>query len=630
MMRFDPSLIVRRMVVTRGPNVAYDEKFHLGVNVIRGENSSGKSTILNLINYGLGGDVHKWSEAALLCDKVIIEAELSGVVVSLARTIVEKGDQPMDIAFAPLDSLKGGANDWKRYPYRRYPAIESFSQVMFRQLGISEAANEDSGNITMHQVMRLLYADQMTPVDEIFSKQEFDSNRTRDAVGKLLCGAFDDELYSTGLAIREAERRLESVTAELNSLYKTLGVAGHSLNIAWVAEQVARIESERARVNNLITGIYSRERRSLEVSLQPGRDIYSELSGLQRDLSGRRKKLDSIVLEEEDSRLFIASLERKRTSLADALLMAKNLGVAAFEACPACYADLPESADGHCSLCTQPFDPDLAAERLGGIINDAAIQLRQSRLLQEHRKERIAELEKEIADIEAKWSQLATWYSGMEAVPQNGRDVEVGELHKRLGYLERQEEDVREKAKLISIVDALSSEKANLIRSVSFMKDKKSVLEAKYAERLKISYYEISEQVRYILSRDLKRQDSFEDPKVVSFSFAQNNVEVDGHTYFSASSRAILKSAFVLGMHLAACKNPSFRHPRFVMLDTIEDKGMEVARSRNFQTLCAGLVSEVKVANQVIFGTAMIAPELDNDEFTVGRFYTRQHPSLTI
>ncbi|RYF51279.1 MAG: hypothetical protein EOO38_03615 [Cytophagaceae bacterium] len=576
MTRFDPSLIIRRMVVMRGAGYAYDEKFHLGVNVIRGENSSGKSTILNLIHYGLGGDVKQWSEAALLCDRVIIEAELSGIVVSLSRAIVEKGEQPMDIAFGSLESPKGGLNDWKRYPYRRFPSKESFSQVLFRQLGIAEAANEESGNITMHQVLRLLYADQMSPVDEIFSNQEFDSGRIRDAVGKLLCGAFDDELYSTGLAIREDERRLESVSAE------------------------------------------------------PSRDVYSELSVLQKELSDKRRYLDSVVLEEEDSRLFIASLERKRTALADALLMARSIGVASFEACPACYADLPVGEEGHCALCSQPFDPDLAAERLGGVINDAAIQLRQSKLLQEHRRDVIAGIESEIADIESRWSQLASWYSGMEALPQNSRDAEVGDLHKRLGYLERQEEDVREKAKLIGVVDTLSGEKASLIHSLSLLKDKKSTLEMKQSERLKLSYLEISEQVRGILFRDLKRQDSFDDPKVVSFDFSKNRVEVDGHTYFSASSRAILKSAFVLGMHLAACKDKEFRHPRFIMLDTIEDKGMEAARSQNFQALCAELVSNVGVESQVVFGTAMIAPELDNDEFTVGRSYTRDSPSLIV
>ena len=65
MTRYEPTLLVERLVVQRGGKSVYDEAFHQGVNVIRGENSSGKSTVLNFIFYSLGGDLSDWSEAAL-------------------------------------------------------------------------------------------------------------------------------------------------------------------------------------------------------------------------------------------------------------------------------------------------------------------------------------------------------------------------------------------------------------------------------------------------------------------------------------------------------------------------------------------------------------------------------------
>jgi hypothetical protein len=39
----------------------------------------------------------------------------------------------------------------------------SFTQVLFRGAGIPEAPNVENSNITMHQIMRLLYSDQQTP-----------------------------------------------------------------------------------------------------------------------------------------------------------------------------------------------------------------------------------------------------------------------------------------------------------------------------------------------------------------------------------------------------------------------------------------------------------------------------------
>lgn len=47
------SFFVNRLyVLTAEGKVAYDEEFHHGVNIIRGENSSGKSTITHLLFYG--------------------------------------------------------------------------------------------------------------------------------------------------------------------------------------------------------------------------------------------------------------------------------------------------------------------------------------------------------------------------------------------------------------------------------------------------------------------------------------------------------------------------------------------------------------------------------------------------
>ena len=104
------------------------------------------------------------------------------------------------------------------------------------------------------------------------------------------------------------------------------------------------------------------------------------------------------------------------------------------------------------------------------------------------------------------------------------------------------------------------------------------------------AYELISEEARNILRNDLRRQDSFENPQRVDFSFADNRINVDGQTYFSASSRVILKNSFFCGFLFAALKESFFRHPRFCMLDTVEDKGMEPERSHNFQLLIASLL----------------------------------------
>lgn len=86
-MRYEPTLIVTRVVVERNERPVYDEPFHEGVNVIRGENSSGKSTVLNFIFYGLGGDLSDWSAVARLCSRVVIEVRINGNLTTLSVTL---------------------------------------------------------------------------------------------------------------------------------------------------------------------------------------------------------------------------------------------------------------------------------------------------------------------------------------------------------------------------------------------------------------------------------------------------------------------------------------------------------------------------------------------------------------
>ena len=119
-MLFEPSLFISRLVVERNDHIAYDEKFHEGINVIRGENSSGKSTILNFIFYALGGDLADWSEIELLCTQVTAEVKLNGNTATLSRLISEKHGQPMEIFGGDFETAKKAPRSkWIRYPYRR-------------------------------------------------------------------------------------------------------------------------------------------------------------------------------------------------------------------------------------------------------------------------------------------------------------------------------------------------------------------------------------------------------------------------------------------------------------------------------------------------------------------------------
>jgi hypothetical protein len=637
-MRYEPTLIVNRLVVQRGERSVYDEAFHVGVNVIRGANSSGKSTILNFIFYGLGGDLADWSETALRCERVQLEVQLNGKTATLSREVARQSGQPMEIFGGDYEtSQQAPRAEWIRYPYRRSANQESFSQALFRLLNIPEVASDVSGNLTFHQLLRLLYADQLSPVDNLFRHESrFDPPALRDAIARLLAGSFEAALYDNEVQLRDLTREFDAKSAELRSLFAVVGAAEHALTLDWVAAQRRSLEEEgatlQAQIEEQERELYVTAKNTDQLTLRAQEEAYAEVQETQAGLAKAQLARDALELSIADSAAFIASLEQKLSALTDASTTAAHINDVRFSVCPACYAPIEEQSENAaaCHLCKSPFDSARAKGRIVAMINDTALQIRQSRMLQQRRAEKSEDLADTLRSLEAKWRSASAKLAALQRLPSTERRERLRALQRQSGYVARQTEDLDEKNKIISVIDQIAARKNELNDAITRLKDENYRMRAAQQRRLELAYTHIADEIRTLLQNDLKRQDSFVNPQNIQLDFAGNRISVDGHTYFSASSRAILRSSFFLGFFAAATKDPQFRHPRFVMLDTIEDKGMEAARSHNFQKQILRVSSESKVEHQIIYATAMIAPDLDDPKYTVGDPSDLDNPTLDI
>lgn len=636
MTRYEPTLVVTRLVVFRNEHRAYDEHFHEGVNVIRGENSSGKSTIMNCIYYGLGGDLADWSETALLCTRVVVEVRFNGLAATLSREISQETGQPMEIFGGTFDaSLNAPRSEWIRYPYRRSSNRESFSQAIFRLLAIPEVASDVSGNLTIHQILRVLYSDQLSPVETLFRyDSRFDPPALRDAVGRLLCGSYDNRLYQNEIQIRTLTRQFDDLSAELKSLFAVLGKTEHGLNFEWLESErrtlTAKQQETQAEIERIEHTLVLAAGAD-KATMQAQEDAYAEVQRLQTELASVQERRDAINLAIADSGNYIRSLEQKIASLDDAAAAAEDLGDVRFGVCPACLSPIaPTTDDSHCHLCKAEFHDDRGSERIVAIINETAIQLKQSTILQGDRTKRASEYEAQLSQLRNEWQFASAKLVAAQRLPSTEIREKLRELNRTAGYLQRQIEDLARKEEIASIVAEISTRKDALNNQINQLRSENERLGASQERQLTRAKTLIADEVRDLLRHDLRRQDSFENPRSIQFDFASNTITVDGHTYFSASSRVILKSSFFLGFFAAATRDRSYRHPRFVMIDTIEDKGMEPERSHNFQNQILRKSQEANVEHQIIYATAMISPELDDEDYLVGRYYTRDEPTLAI
>ncbi|GGC55291.1 hypothetical protein GCM10011387_06140 [Pedobacter quisquiliarum] len=137
------NLFLNRLLInTNDHKVAYDEKFMRGINIINGDNSSGKSTISHFIFYVLGGYFNDWVKEAKRCREVLAEVEMNRNVFTLRRGIninVETGKgnptESIYIYWGPMaEALLVPAHDWQKFNYNTTAERKSFSNVFLKNL----------------------------------------------------------------------------------------------------------------------------------------------------------------------------------------------------------------------------------------------------------------------------------------------------------------------------------------------------------------------------------------------------------------------------------------------------------------------------------------------------------------
>lgn len=189
------NLFLNRLIIyTESGEIAYDEVFHRGVNIIRGDNSSGKSTITHFIFYALGGAFNDFVPEARLCSQVMAEVEMNSATFTIKREIVKDDEGNIGIqtpmyfywgnieeSFAPPEG-----KHWEKFGYKTTESRKSFSNVLFDNLDLPIVKGDN--NITFHQILRLLYIDQESPTSSLFLYEHFDSQLTRETVSDLLLG----------------------------------------------------------------------------------------------------------------------------------------------------------------------------------------------------------------------------------------------------------------------------------------------------------------------------------------------------------------------------------------------------------------------------------------------------------
>lgn len=626
-----PFLILERFRILCSSQTVYDEKFHEGVNIIRGDNGTGKSTIADFIFYALGGQFEDWKEEARRCDEVQAEIRTPSGHLVLKRRIAGRLE-PIDVFFGAFDDAKKSALDgWETFPIQRTSSGgESFSQVMFRSLGIPEAQSEGASNVTMHQILRACYSDQRTPASRYFRFESWDTQTIRQAVGDLICGISGYKLYEIELKLRSKEQEYTEVFQEYSALLKALPQDEIFSSAERLSSKLNELQSEQQRLIAEIAAV--------DNTVEPGqvKEFASERKNANEQIQSAKNKIEQLEARKNTIDFELREIGAFDTFLLDLLgklsgaeSMQEAIGAIEFTYCPACGNALSASPLDHvCILCKQAVDDESSKSKYNHIRLDIEIQARETKQLLNQKTSEFERVTKQLRVYRRQYESELASYETKFAGGNGPREAYLAQRLSRVGYIDSETAYLARNLEVANLIQELSKKKEILNNEIGKLKTEKSRLESNAGKRRSAALSSISDIGVKLLHADIPTQEEFQQAKDLRVNFRDDAISVDGKMNFAESSNVYLKNSAVLATFLAAGFDHQFYHPRFLLMDNMEDKGMQERRSRNAQKVLVENVTEIPIPYQVIYTTSMMNPELELDDYVVGPAYTTTRKTL--
>ena len=624
----------RLVILTHLGTSAYDENFHKGVNIIRGKNSSGKSTISNFIFYALGGDYTNWNAESLRCREVFAEVEINGGTFTLKRNISTSRSQPMSIFWGTFDEAKTDAINWKTFSFAQRSESSSFTNILFNALSFPEVKGENDSNITMHQILRLLYIDQDSPTQCLFRRENFDYPLTRQAISELLLGVYDDSLYSDRLSLKKAEKDYDEKKREFDNLNKAYTKSGNATTIEGLTKEIDKAKAELEKTQTEITK--TKEAATIRVA----KNSATRVETVQAELIPAKQKLKDVTsdiyqldLDIIDSKSFIETLIKRISDLDNSILTRKVLGDISLDLCPQCLNPLQNHvAEGHCLLCKQALTTDEEITHAKRLKQELELQVKESRGLLTKKERDLLELRGSLPLWKEKTVHLQKELDLAISESQSSRDNKLDDLLIQKGGIEKQIEILTQQLKGIDLLDQLKKELAELKTTIELLTLTISQRVYQQQANKDKALADINRKAVYILHNDLERQKEFKVAKKVEIDFFSDSMSLDENFNFSASSNTYLKNAIRFSIFFSSLDIDFMRYPKFILCDNMEDKGMEKERTQNLQKLITSMSEgyKDKEEHQIIFSTSMIADELEGTVYCIGDYYDQHHKTLRV
>lgn len=415
-----PGLSFRRLVLT-GPGRTYDVAFRDGVNLITGPIWTGKSSILQLLDYACGAKTPPSYPELAKCSDVYVECLVGDEVLTIRRSL--RSATAKAILYAEtIDEIFEHASKGTEVSARHQKDAKSVSGEVLRRLDlggieVKAAPTQDASELkafSLRDLLMLIYVDQ----DRMGSAKSgfFEDNPHKAikwrAAFEIVHGLFDELATTLAEALKEAETEEQQLRQYLRHVGQFLDdfkvpsieTLEKALNSATADEE--RLE-EQLRTRRSRTETLLRESYALVSSRRHLDDNHAILSSRIAELKRSLSQLGRLRVQYERERAQLSFLKESEHLVGDLPIIR----------CPSCLQAVDQRLEAAaCYVCHRPLP-----KREGEVSADARLRSTLGRMADLDGY--MEEIETTVRNLESEAQQIRSEVARTDAAIQRSRDV---------------------------------------------------------------------------------------------------------------------------------------------------------------------------------------------------------------
>lgn len=589
------------------------------INILLGENGTGKSTFTKLILYGLGVDIPDFIDEIVkqkMCDAVHIEFTTKS---DNRYRCIRKLPYADMVMITPY--IDGKLNDEEVFVYN----LVEYSDFLLEEENYSNQqvtyGNNQSASFRYRFVLRTAVVDQSTPHGKILanlggSGNEYISNQLliNKAIIENVLKQTNNETQKLRLELKAKEKERSEIQSKIK-FYKELTDQYKSEDEKYPV-QLSSLCDEMEKLQHTRDGLTTQKYETL-LKLEHTSDKNAE-----KCIVKIRKELNELKEEQTKLKLEILDIDGVLKKLLDELgKMKQNLAAKKVlqnipvTICPICFSEISEEdiEQGMCSKCKEYKEDDVleSLARYKKMVEDS---IKEARSLKKENDEKLKEIATKIGDKEKKLMKLQKDYlnnlqelkAPLENIIQDIKE-QVDLIADRYYKLTELKKLIVEKSKLNSSKEQLATRIGELHEELDAA-NKKSSNEILVFEKWKDLYQKLFQQI-------------YSNMYTLSISNEDYMPIIDGNPMSRISSESmklVARLSYVLSLFELQknLENEEVNPVGFVIFDSPKDKDLDNNKYIAF-------LKELKESNsgQIFLTGSVLEKEIYESVFEKNNFY---------